>query len=285
MKRCGYDRRAPRRVPATASPRAGRRARKRAALRVPADRPTLAGMDDRAAQLADAFQRQGQVADREVGEGRGVARTGSALVDPEAKALARGLPPRTGLGPSRFEFGAQHAAPEAAARSGSSAGNSISGTVTEPSMSSGARGRPFRRSGSRARRPFRVRRAHHAAHPRRSPARESARRPVALPRNQALPRSPPPPQALMRQVTCRDGLTPPVQELSVQPMAGCLKARLCKRLPHRDVDLVALGLEASPGSGRTRQSPRPATGWTVYPPLGFRSSRARGRSASHQMCV
>jgi hypothetical protein len=47
--------------------------RERAALGVPAHRPPIAGMDDRAAELADALERRGQVGDGEVGQGGGVA--------------------------------------------------------------------------------------------------------------------------------------------------------------------------------------------------------------------
>lgn len=71
-------------------------------------------MDDRTAEVADAPERRGQVVDREVGEGGGVAWTRPALMDPEAKAVVFDLPPGAGFGGSRDELGAQQTAPEPA---------------------------------------------------------------------------------------------------------------------------------------------------------------------------
>jgi hypothetical protein len=45
-----------------------------AALGVPAHRPPIAGVDDRAAKLADALEGRDQVGNREVGQGRGCRR-------------------------------------------------------------------------------------------------------------------------------------------------------------------------------------------------------------------
>jgi hypothetical protein len=75
-------------------------------------------MDDRAAELANAFEGRRQVADREVGEGGGVARTRPALVDPKAKAVILDLPSRACFGGSWDELGAQHTAPETASAIG-----------------------------------------------------------------------------------------------------------------------------------------------------------------------
>ena len=58
--------------------------RERAALGVPAHGPPIAGMDDRAAELADALECRGQVGDGEVGQGGRVAGARSTLVDSEA---------------------------------------------------------------------------------------------------------------------------------------------------------------------------------------------------------
>ena len=58
--------------------------RERAALGVPAHGPPIAGVDDRAAELADALECRGQVGDGEVGQGGRVAGTRSTLVDSEA---------------------------------------------------------------------------------------------------------------------------------------------------------------------------------------------------------
>jgi hypothetical protein len=75
-------------------------------------------MNDRAAQLVNAFEGASQVADREIGERGRIARTRPALVDPKTKILLGGLPSRSGLGASRHELGAKHAAPEAASAVG-----------------------------------------------------------------------------------------------------------------------------------------------------------------------
>ena len=72
--------------------------RERAALRVPADGPAIAGMDDRATELADAFECRGHVSHGEVGQGGGVAGARSTLVDSEAQVVGVGLPPRSGRG-------------------------------------------------------------------------------------------------------------------------------------------------------------------------------------------
>jgi hypothetical protein len=66
--------------------------RERAALGVPAHRPPFAGVDDRAAELADALECRGQVGDGEVGQGAGVAGARSTLVDSQAQAIGVGLP-------------------------------------------------------------------------------------------------------------------------------------------------------------------------------------------------
>jgi hypothetical protein len=70
--------------------------RERAALGVPAYGPPIAGVDDRAAELADALDCRGQVRDAEVRKGSGIAGTGSTIVDSEAQVVGVGLPPRSG---------------------------------------------------------------------------------------------------------------------------------------------------------------------------------------------
>src|SRR5512133_3653649 len=69
----------------------GRRVRggqsERAALGVSAYGPPIAGVDDGAAELADAVERCGQLGDGEVWKGSGVAGAGSALVDSEAQVV------------------------------------------------------------------------------------------------------------------------------------------------------------------------------------------------------
>jgi hypothetical protein len=74
--------------------------RERAALRVPAHGPAIAGMDDRAAELADAVEGRGHVGDGEVGQGGCVAGAWSTLVDSEAQVVGVGLPPGSGRGGS-----------------------------------------------------------------------------------------------------------------------------------------------------------------------------------------
>jgi len=76
-------------VPPVLLPGSGRGGqRERAALGVPAHGPPIAGMDDRAAELADALECRGQVGDGEVGQGGGVAGARSTLVDSEPEGLA-----------------------------------------------------------------------------------------------------------------------------------------------------------------------------------------------------
>ena len=67
--------------------------RERAALRVPAHGPAIAGMDDRAAELADALECRGHVGDGEVGQGGGVAGARSTLVDSEGSPFALAAAP------------------------------------------------------------------------------------------------------------------------------------------------------------------------------------------------
>src|SRR4051812_6084066 len=88
--------------------------RERAALGVPAYGPPIAGVDDRAAELADALECCGQVRDGEVGQGGGVARAGSTLMDSEAQAVGVGLPPGSGRGGPRREGDAEDSVPEPA---------------------------------------------------------------------------------------------------------------------------------------------------------------------------
>jgi hypothetical protein len=71
-------------------------------------------MDDGAAELADALEGSGEIADREVGEGDGVAGTRPALVNSKPKAVTLDLPPRAGLCGSRDQLGAQDTAPKTA---------------------------------------------------------------------------------------------------------------------------------------------------------------------------
>jgi hypothetical protein len=101
--------------------------RERAALGVLARGPTIARVDDRAAELADALDRRRQVGDGELGKARRVAGPGPrrwtprcrpsvSVSHPDPAAVGRGarVTPRTPCQNWR-------------ARSGSSAGNSISG--------------------------------------------------------------------------------------------------------------------------------------------------------------
>jgi hypothetical protein len=88
--------------------------RERAALGVPAHGPPIAGVDDRAAELADALECRGQVGDGEVGQGGGVAGARSTLVDSEAQAVGVGLPPGSGRGGPCREGDAEDSVPEPA---------------------------------------------------------------------------------------------------------------------------------------------------------------------------
>jgi hypothetical protein len=88
--------------------------RERAALGVPANRPPIAGVDDRAAELADALECRGQVGDGEVGQGGGVAGARSTLVDSEAQAVGVSLPPGSGRGGPWREGDPEDAVPEPA---------------------------------------------------------------------------------------------------------------------------------------------------------------------------
>ena len=67
-----------------------------AALGVPAYGPPIAGVDDRAAEFADALECRGQVRDGEVRKRSGIAGTGSTSVDSEAQVVGAGRPPRSG---------------------------------------------------------------------------------------------------------------------------------------------------------------------------------------------
>jgi hypothetical protein len=88
--------------------------RERAALGVPANGALIAGVDDRAAELADTLECCGQVRDGEVGQGGGIARAPSTLVDSEAQAVGVGLPSGSGRrGPWR-EGDAEDSVPEPA---------------------------------------------------------------------------------------------------------------------------------------------------------------------------
>jgi hypothetical protein len=88
--------------------------RKRAALGVPAHGPPIAGVDDRAAELADAVECRGQVGDGEVGQGCGVAGARSTLVDSETQAVGVGLPPGSGSGGPWREADTEDSVPEPA---------------------------------------------------------------------------------------------------------------------------------------------------------------------------
>ena len=92
--------------------------RERAALGVPAHGPPIAGMDDRAAELADALKCRGQVGGGEVGQGGGVAGARSALVDSEAQVVAVGLPPGSGRGGPWREGDPEDSVPEPASAVG-----------------------------------------------------------------------------------------------------------------------------------------------------------------------
>ena len=100
--------------------------RERAALGVAADRPALAGVDDRAAQLGNARQRRLHSLDGEVRERRGVAGPGPRAWTPRRRPSASASQPE----PARRR--GESSTPSTPcqncrARAGSSAGNSISG--------------------------------------------------------------------------------------------------------------------------------------------------------------
>jgi hypothetical protein len=88
--------------------------RERAALRVPAHGPAITGVDDRAAELADAFECRGHVGDGEVGQGGGVAGARSTLVDSKTQAVGVGLPPGSGRGRSWRKSDPKDSVPEPA---------------------------------------------------------------------------------------------------------------------------------------------------------------------------
>src|SRR3954453_14493664 len=78
--------------------------RERAALGVPAYRPAVARVDDRAPELANALEGRGEVGDSEVRQGSGVAWTTTTRVDSKAQAARLGLPSRSGCGRPRREL-------------------------------------------------------------------------------------------------------------------------------------------------------------------------------------
>src|SRR4051794_28766979 len=88
--------------------------RERAALGVPAYRPSIAGVDDRPPECANALECDRQVWDGEVREAGGVAGAGSTRVDSEPQAAGLGLPSRSRRRGPRRELDAEHAKPEAA---------------------------------------------------------------------------------------------------------------------------------------------------------------------------
>ena len=88
--------------------------RERAALGVPTYGPPITGMDDRAAEFADALECRGEVGDGEVGQGGGVAGARSTLVDSEAQAVGVGLPPGSGRGGPWREGHPEDSVPEPA---------------------------------------------------------------------------------------------------------------------------------------------------------------------------
>jgi hypothetical protein len=83
-------------------------------LRVAADGPALARVDDGAAELGDARQRRAQVGDREVRKRSSISWSGSTTVDAESKTIGVGLPPRSRHGGPGCEIDAKHSTPEAA---------------------------------------------------------------------------------------------------------------------------------------------------------------------------
>jgi hypothetical protein len=83
-------------------------------LGVPANGPPIAGVDDRAAELADAIKCCGQVRDGEVWKGSGIARTASTTVDSEAQAVGVDLPARSGRGGPWAELYPENSMPELA---------------------------------------------------------------------------------------------------------------------------------------------------------------------------
>ena len=114
------------------------------ALGVPAHRPSIAGVDDRAAELADAVECRGQVSDGEVGQRCGIAGARSTLVYSQAQAVGIGLPPGPGRGGPWREGDPEDSVPEPAGAIRISAGNSISGAGIDAVWPSLAPASPLR---------------------------------------------------------------------------------------------------------------------------------------------
>src|SRR5919112_1864088 len=88
--------------------------RERAALGIPAYRPAIARVDDRAPELANPLKRRGQISDSEVRKGSGIAGTAPTTVDSEAQAVRLARPSRSGRGRPWRELYVENAVPEAA---------------------------------------------------------------------------------------------------------------------------------------------------------------------------
>ena len=83
-------------------------------LRVTADGPPLARVDDGTAELGHTLECRAQVGDREVRKRSSIARSGSTTVNAESKTIGVGLPPRSRRGRPGHEIDAKNSTPEAA---------------------------------------------------------------------------------------------------------------------------------------------------------------------------
>ncbi len=110
---------------------------RRASLWVPANGSVLTRLDTRAAQLAHPLKGCGDVVDREVGQGAGVAGPGAALVHSKPQAVPTGLPAPTRASSARGPTRHQRPRQKRQERSGSSAGNSTKGADMCLSRTSG----------------------------------------------------------------------------------------------------------------------------------------------------
>ena len=88
--------------------------REGSSLRVTADGPPLARVNDGAAELGDALECRPQVGDRKVRKGSSIARPGSTTVNAESKTIGVGLPPRSRRGRPGHKIDAKNSTPEAA---------------------------------------------------------------------------------------------------------------------------------------------------------------------------
>jgi signal transduction histidine kinase len=86
----------------------------RRALGVTADRPSLSGVNDAAAERGDPLDSRLQIGDLEVGQREGVPGATSAGVDAHRRSIRRGLPAISLAGGTRFQRPAEQLSPEPA---------------------------------------------------------------------------------------------------------------------------------------------------------------------------